>query len=102
MATLAQQYTLSQTAGVQQVIRMAMVKNALTVVAEAVDLVRPNRHLKRHELAIKVLQDPDYWLMRFVYAISAKDTLVVGSADALILSEIATLFDLISGVDAAD
>lgn len=102
MATLAQQYTLSQTAGVQQVIRMAMVKNALTVVAEATDLAHPTKHLKRHRLAVNVLQDPDYWLMRFVYAIAAKDTLVVGSADALILSEVGTLFDLISGVDAGD
>jgi hypothetical protein len=102
MTALSAQWTLSQTAGVQQAIRMAMIKNSLTIVSESADLVHPIKHLKRHTLAVNVLQDPDYWLMRFVYAIAAKDTLVIGSADALIISEVGTLFDLISGVDAAD
>jgi hypothetical protein len=102
MATLAAQYTLSQTVAVQQLVRMAMTKNALTVVAEAVDVDHPTKHAKRHDLAARVLLDPDYYLMRFVYAICAKDTLTVSSTDALIISEVGTLFDLISGVDAAD
>ncbi len=102
MTALSAQYTLSQTVAVQQLVRMAMVKNALTIVSEAVDPGHEARHIKRHDLATRVLMDSDYYLMRFVYAICAKDTLTAGSPDALILSEIGTLFDAIAGVDIAD
>lgn len=102
MATLAQQYTLSQNATVQQSVRMAMVKNALTVVSEPADELHPIKHKKRHDLAARVLLDPDYYLMRFVYAICAKDTLTGASTDATIITEIGSLYNLISGVDAAD
>jgi hypothetical protein len=102
MSTLAAQWTLSQNTTAQQAIRMSMVKNALTVVSEAADAAHPVKHQKRHELAVRVLNDPDYYLMRFVYAAVAQDTLTASSTDAQINTAILSLFDLISGVDAND
>ncbi len=102
MSTLASQWTLSQTPSVQQLVRMSMIKNALIVVAEAADEAHPLKHTKRHDLAIRVLLDPDYYLMRFVYASVAQDTLTVSSTDAQINAAIASLYDLLAGVDAND
>lgn len=102
MSTLAQQFTLSQNANVQQSIRMSMIGQALIIVSEAVDSVHPVKHQKRHDLASTVLRDPDYWLVRFVHAACAQDTLTGASTDTQINTAVNSLFNQISGVDAAD
>lgn len=102
MTALSAQYTLSQNASIQQVIRMSMIKNALTVVSEAYDTTLPIYHKKRHDLALCVLKDPDYWLMRFVYSAIALDTLLISSTDAQINAAVLSLYNPISGVDAPD
>lgn len=102
MSTLAQQYTNSQNAAIQQKVRMAMVKNALTIAAESPDPAHEIKYVKRHDLATRVLLDPDYYLMRFVYAICAKDTVDGTTTDPQIVSEIGTLYDLIAGVASGD
>ncbi len=108
MTALSAQYTLSQNAGLQQTIRMSMVGNALTVVSEArqydVELVEIHaiKHDKRHGLASRILLDPDYYLMRFVYASCAQDTLTGASSDAQINAAVLSLFDKIAGVDVND
>jgi hypothetical protein len=102
MSTLQQQYALAQNATVQQVIRMSMIGNALTIVSEATDSSHPVKHQKRHDLAMRVLNDPDYYQPRFVQAAAAQDILTTGSSDSQINAAIALLFDKISGVDAND
>jgi hypothetical protein len=102
MTLLSAQWTLSQTAAVQQNIRMSMIKNALIIASESLDPTLPILHQKRHAIATQVLRDPDYWLMRFVYAAVAQDTLLVSSTDAQINVAVATLFNPIGCVDAID
>jgi hypothetical protein len=102
MATLQAQYNLTQNATVQQTIRMSMIGNALTVVSEAADSGHPNKHIKRHDLAVMVLRDPDYWQPRFVGAAAAQDQLTGSSTDAQINAAVALLFDKIAGVDISD
>lgn len=102
MTALSAQYTLSQNATVQQAIRMAMVSNANTIIGEALDILHPVKHGKRHDLALQVLRDPDYWLMRFVYSTIANDVLTGSSTDAQIKAEVLVSFDRIAGIDVAD
>lgn len=102
MSTLAAQYTLTQNATVQQAIRMAMISNANTIVGEAYDSLHVSKWNKRHELAVLVLRDPDYWLMRFVYSTIANDVLTGASTDAQIKAEVGLTFDRIAGVASND
>lgn len=102
MATLASQYTLTQNATVQQAIRMAMTWNANQIVIEAYDSEHVQKWTKRHELAVMVLRDPDYWLMRFVASTIANDVLTGSSTDAQIKTEVGLSFDRIAGVASND
>lgn len=102
MTALSAQYTLTQNATVQQSIRMAMISNANTIVGEPYDSSHVNKWTKRHDLAVTILRDPDYWLMRFVYSTIANDVLTGSSTDAQIKAEVLMSFDKIAGIGSND
>lgn len=102
MSTLSAQYTLTTNATVQQAIKIAMVWNANQIVIESYDSLHQSKWEKRHELAVLVLRDPDYWLMRFVYSTIANDVLTGASTDAQIKTEVGLSFDRIAGIASND
>lgn len=111
MATLTALYTLAITPANLNIGRMAMIQVSLGIVSEArqyttiegeqVEL-HATKHQKRHDLAVKALNDPDYWTPRFVFAALALDQPTGYTTDALIIQAVTTVFDKIAGVDIND
>lgn len=69
--TLAQGAQIVDNVGYQRRVRVAMVRQARAVAAEAQGGMTQAEWLKRKELSRKVLQSPDSWLTPFLAAVAA-------------------------------
>lgn len=100
--SLEAQFNLSREPVVIGKVMMAMTQVALLISLEVFDDKRPIRYKKRQDLAVKCLNDPDYWARRFVQAGIALDQSTGYGTDDLIIGAITKVFDPLAGVLSID
>lgn len=95
-------YALSQTASFQQQVQMSVVKAAIAIASEAFST--KGSYAKRHALSTTVLasQTTTPWLMQFVFAAIEASGLTSGATDAQVDTAVASAWNGIAGVTAAD
>jgi hypothetical protein len=94
-------WTLSQTTAFQEQVQMSVFKAAVAIANEAVSS-KP-AYLKRHNLATQVLNNfTNTLMMQFVFAAIEGGGLTTGATDAQVDSAVASIWNGIAGVSAAD
>lgn len=95
---------LAEAASFRTRIKIAIVKAAVQVLAEAASAT-PEKTLKRHDLAIAVLSDPAGLAARFVWPIVANAAIAgagLASPDGDLDFVVATVWDALAGVTIDD
>lgn len=82
-------------------VRMSMVNAARQIATEA-RTVKPQVDLKRNALAVKVLNDPASFVVRFTHAAIEAGGLAGGSTDVNLDTAIAGVWNGIAGITAQD
>jgi hypothetical protein len=93
-------YALMNSAGFQQQVQMALIKAAGTIAIEAYS--SKSAYTKRHNLAVSVLINPTTYVPQFAGAIIQSGNLTTGATDAQVLTQISAIWNIMSGVSAAD
>lgn len=102
LLTLQQEYDQTQNATTIQVAKMAMITVALTVAGETLDPLHVSKYNKRHDLATRVLNDPDYYAPRFLATALALNAVAGYPTDQNKIDAITSVFDKIAGVAVND
>jgi uncharacterized protein YueI len=77
---------------------IAMVKTAVLIVGEALEVGKEVLHEKRHTLGVDIVQNPDLKLNAFSFAVAQNAAITATSTDGDIEFTVVTVFDDIAGV----
>ena len=92
------QYALSEDAVFQQRVKVAMVTAALQIVGEAQGEMHGRNHKRRHDLGVRILNDPDALVAQFSLAAATNAAISAGSLDSDIQFQINAQFGDFAGV----
>jgi hypothetical protein len=96
---------LAEAASFRTRVKVAIVTAAANVVHEDPSGYSDPRAVKRNQLAVNILSDPESWTQRFVWPVVANPSIAangLASSDGDLLFQVGAIFDAMAGVSPAE